>query len=99
MSKRCDQNSLLYEHPYKDEISYYWWCPGCKEPHIFTTSWTIENLNPLTVSPSILTSIGASEERCHVFIKNGMIQFLNDCWHELKGQTVPMTDFPPGFKE
>lgn len=27
---------------------------------------------------------------CHLFIKEGRIQFLNDCTHELKGQTVDM---------
>ncbi|MCA0447652.1 MAG: ammonia monooxygenase [Bacteroidetes bacterium] len=29
---------------------------------------------------------------CHCFIREGRIQFLGDCWHELKGQTV---DLPP----
>jgi len=28
---------------------------------------------------------------CHVFIRAGMIEFLNDCEHELRG-FVPMTD-------
>ena len=27
---------------------------------------------------------------CHSFISNGFIQFLNDCTHELKGQTVEL---------
>lgn len=30
---------------------------------------------------------------CHSFIKDGMIQFLDDCTHHLKGQTVPLEDF------
>lgn len=29
---------------------------------------------------------------CHSFIRNGMIQFLSDCTHELAGQTVPLLD-------
>ncbi len=31
--------------------------------------------------------------RCHSFITNGNIQFLNDCTHELKGQTVPLPEW------
>lgn len=30
--------------------------------------------------------------RCHSFIRDGRIQFLGDCEHDLKGQTV---DLPP----
>jgi hypothetical protein len=33
-------------------------------------------------------------ERCHVFITNGQIQFLDDCTHALKGQTVPIPAWP-----
>lgn len=32
---------------------------------------------------------------CHVFIKNGQIQFLADSTHELAGQTVPIPPFNP----
>jgi hypothetical protein len=31
-------------------------------------------------------------EVCHSFIRNGMIEFLNDCTHLLKGQTVELKD-------
>ena len=31
--------------------------------------------------------------RCHSFIRDGKIQFLSDCSHELKGQTVEIPDF------
>lgn len=30
--------------------------------------------------------------RCHSFIKDGTIQFLNDCAHKLANQTVPLSD-------
>jgi Family of unknown function (DUF6527) len=30
---------------------------------------------------------------CHSFITDGKIQFLPDCTHELRGQTVPMEPF------
>lgn len=32
--------------------------------------------------------------RCHSFVTAGRIQFLGDCTHELRGQTVDLPDFP-----
>jgi len=32
--------------------------------------------------------------RCHSFVKNGFIQYLNDSTHKLSGQTVEMTEEP-----
>ena len=29
---------------------------------------------------------------CHSFVKDGLIQFLNDCTHRLAGQTVDLPD-------
>ena len=31
---------------------------------------------------------------CHSFIRDGQIQFLSDCTHELAGKTVPMEEEP-----
>ena len=31
---------------------------------------------------------------CHSFVTNGQIQFLDDCTHALRGQTVPLPEFP-----
>lgn len=31
--------------------------------------------------------------RCHSYITNGKMQFLNDCTHELKNQTVDLPEF------
>lgn len=30
---------------------------------------------------------------CHSFVRDGMIQYLGDCTHDLAGQTVPLQDF------
>jgi hypothetical protein len=30
---------------------------------------------------------------CHSFVRDGQIQFLNDCTHALAGQTVPLKPF------
>lgn len=84
---------------------YRFFCPGCKETHMFFTSWQFDgNMDKPTVSPSILVAWRANpdagdgfeewrkERICHSFIKIGMIQFLQDCTHSLKGQTVPLPD-------
>ena len=33
---------------------------------------------------------GVFHGRCHLFVRDGMIQFLGDCEHKLAGQTVPV---------
>jgi hypothetical protein len=37
--------------------------------------------------------------RCHSFVSNGMIQFLDDCSHALAGHTVPLADLPEHLEE
>jgi hypothetical protein len=32
--------------------------------------------------------------RCHLFVKDGFVQFLADCTHELAGKTVPLEAIP-----
>lgn len=48
-----------------------------------------------TFSPSLLnTTTMTDPERpdkiCHLFLTDGMLQFLSDCTHELAGKTVPV---------
>ena len=51
-----------------------------------------------TIEPSILTKGGMyegdkyTEYVCHSFIKEGKVQFLNDCTHEFAGQTLDLLD-------
>lgn len=53
-------------------------------------SWNGDVDKP-TLSPSILT--GNSEMGvCHSFVKDGMVQYLNDCTHEFAGQTRPLLE-------
>ena len=51
-----------------------------------------------TVSPSIrVTSRNdGGETTCHSFVRTGQIQFLGDCTHPLRGQTVALPDWPDG---
>ena len=80
---------------------YVFDCPGCGYGHpVYTKTNETGNLwefngdldNP-TVSPSLLVNKDYPDKRCHSFIKGGKIQFLNDCFHHLKGQTVELPEY------
>ena len=87
-----------------DKPDYYLFaCPGCGGLHWFKTvgnrpCWSFnDDLNNPTVSPSILNRWDfknrIANKICHLFIKNGKIQYCNDSTHDLAGQTVEMTDY------
>lgn len=75
-------------------ISYWFWCPGCEEPHRFdvrtdgqSPNWQFDgNLLSPTFSPSLFYP----RRVCHLFLRNGIIQFLDDCTHKLKGTSVQL---------
>lgn len=79
--------------------TYVFHCPGCKYDHWVRVrgsepvwQWN-GNVEKPTVSPSILVNGHDSASRCHSFIKEGKIQFLDDCFHSLKSQTVEIPDY------
>lgn len=80
-------------------------CPACKYGHAFYTkdgpldangkeqNWTFNgDLDSPTISPSLNVHARDEKYRCHSWINNGMIQFLSDCFHDMKGKTVPIPD-------
>lgn len=75
---------------------FLYWCEGCGYEHAFALrtegghhGFNMDLDNP-TVTPSLLEN---HEGRvCHSFINNGMIQYLGDCHHHLKGQTIELPD-------
>jgi len=81
------------------EEQYLFHCPGCKCDHSFTTKhptrspWQFNgDMENPTFSPSLLVWASRPEARCHLFLRDGKIQFLNDCHHELAGETVDMVE-------
>ena len=40
---------------------------------------------------------GKQRTLCHLFVKEGMIQFLSDCEHTLAGKTVPLPKWPANY--
>jgi hypothetical protein len=66
-------------------------CPGCECVHAIDGSWRFNgDMDKPTIHPSVL-AVGAI--RCHSYVTDGMIQFLGDSEHALKGQTVPLPEF------
>jgi Family of unknown function (DUF6527) len=67
-------------------------CPGCKTAHPFDLNrWSFDgNIEAPTFSPSLICGTQNESARCHSFVKNGCWEFLSDCFHDLKGKTVPM---------
>ena len=105
MSSENVIHRLKQETP--DNPQYMFWCPGCKHCHWFKTTggapkWTF---NGDMVKPTVMDSIRTYENRkgaddkyvevtlCHSFVEDGQIRFLDDCLHDLKGQTVPLKPF------
>jgi hypothetical protein len=82
-------------------------CPGCGRHHHLPveqdgaiTPWGFNwNLENPTFTPSILSSYGIvdgiHQKCCHSFVTNGQIQFLRDCFHDLKGTTVELPEIDP----
>lgn len=80
------------------EVIWNWWCPGCECLHWTRTKgsepcwgWDGSTSKP-TFTPSVLVRSGnaSGPTVCHSFVTNGVIHYLDDCTHPLKGQNVPM---------
>lgn len=109
VEKKASRNTKLNEMnvmakliPFIDDkrgpFSHGWFCPACgcghgvnldpgREAPLWTLTGTLEKP---TIRASILVR---SDKHCHVYITDGMIQYLSDCSHAMAGQTVPMEDY------
>lgn len=75
-----------------NQLIYY--CEGCKHLHSVDAdrwSWNKNEENP-TLKPSVLHSF-PNGDRCHYFMMNGKMRFLNDCTHECLGKVVQMRNY------
>lgn len=89
-----------YENPVDNARHFLFWCPGCEAYHSIRTGgdrkngaqWTFNNdkVKP-TFEPSYLCGVNNfTEMRCHSFIRNGIIEYLEDCHHKFAGQMVQL---------
>lgn len=77
-------------------------CPGCGWLHVLNIDpekarprWTFNgDVERPTITPSINATVerlaDPAPKRCHSFVTDGRIRFLDDCTHELAGQTVDL---------
>ena len=77
-----------------EQSLYVFHCPGCGYGHGFhVPRWTWNgSLEAPTFSPSLLCNPDSPSLRCHSFVTDGKIQFLDDCFHALAGQTVELSE-------
>lgn len=75
------------------------WCPGCDHAHSVRTGpngwdWNGDVHKP-TFTPSIKVTWPSrkGERCCHSFVADGVIDFLGDCTHALRGKH-PIPDWP-----
>ena len=81
-------------------LGYTFECPGCHHHHWFATHesqpvvWKFNgDFEKPTFAPSLINkSLGVQQDVCHLFVRDGKIQYLPDCTHELKSTTVDMVD-------
>lgn len=86
---------VTIKHVWDGTIHCHYLCPGCGYVHAFSPkvhAYNGDGNNP-TISPSLLHNNPQGHHTCHSYIKNGMIQFLDDCWHTLKGKTVELPQY------
>lgn len=83
-------------------IGWVIFCSACECAHRFDERWTFNgDQESPTFTPSMLvhgwdktgTLPGYRiQERCHSFVTDGKIRFLDDCGHAMRGQTVDLPD-------
>ena len=77
---------------------YHFWCPACRRLHLYNTEgeirWSFDgNLESPTFKPSLKYTGGPAGVKCHLWCKNGVLEYCNDTPHaEFKGKSVPMVE-------
>jgi Family of unknown function (DUF6527) len=87
-----------------DDGTLIWECPGCGNGHgvpvvgAHRWEWN-QSLTKPTLSPSVKVLAHPTSKPfkpqplCHIFMRDGRIEFLSDCGHALVGKTIEMEDF------
>jgi len=89
-------------------FAYMFFCPGCECGHSFHVArakdkdgndpdpghkhpiWQFNgDMEKPTFSPSLLYP----DRRCHLFLRDGKIQFLGDCTHKFANVTLDLPEF------
>lgn len=72
---------------------YTFHCIGCGHSHMFNDEWRFNgSFESPTFSPSLLNYLPDGSQRCHLFVRNGKIEYLNDCTHKYAGKIIDLED-------
>ena len=76
----------------QEEYQWQFNCAGCGYTHAITETihWFNQDVNKPTLTLSVLYRSG--NICCHSYIKEGKIEYLSDCTHQLKGQTIELPE-------
>lgn len=92
----------LYQRANETLVQFH--CPGCGEGHAFRVAggpgpvWTWNSLlDKATFAPSLKYTwddpdTGRVLRLCHSYVRDGRIEYLPDCTHELAGKTVDVPE-------
>lgn len=90
-------NEVARIRSYNDVQYLVWYCVGCECSHMVPVTgdkkWGFNgDLVKPTLTPSVLCNhmVHGVDGVCHLFMKNGVIEFLGDCTHKFANQTVPL---------
>lgn len=90
----------LYENHDQNDRHYWWfWCPACGFIHQLDERWKVGGTPESPTVEGSYLQYGSEADleampRCHLFIRDGQLQYLSDCSHSMAGQTIPMPDLP-----
>ncbi|MHB1323980.1 MAG: DUF6527 family protein [Coriobacteriia bacterium] len=78
---------------------WLFWCPACEMIHQLDERWTVGGTDEAPTVEGSYLQYGSKHDikalpRCHLFIRDGQLQYLSDCSHALAGQTIPMPELP-----
>ncbi len=72
-----------------------WHCDGCNTMHAVPVKGTkgpIWDWNGSLTSPTLSPSVSTKREGlcCHIFMRNGVVEFLSDCTHDKANKQIPL---------
>lgn len=91
----ADKLREVLNHQDANHRVYLFWCPGCGRSHPYDVPrWNFNgSMDKPSFTPSLLVNPHEQANRCHLYVTDGKIQYLSDCFHGLAGQTVEMSDW------
>lgn len=95
----CDRLHILPVGKGDGSVHARWEFNGDTDLPTFHPSVKAQGVNPLTYEQKLRRDEGRKVTPtpyvCHSWIKEGRIEFLNDCTHKLKGHTVDLNEYDP----